>query len=94
VRDEIAAVLGCEACVAEVLRALCDKRLIPTPWLNQACCRTCALRQHCLLRACMAPAAAHLGPGHVHAPIPGYLAPQIDEASSSVPCRPSGSRCT
>lgn len=35
VRDEIEAVLGREASVSEVLRAMCDKRLIPTPWLNQ-----------------------------------------------------------
>ena len=35
VRDEIEVVLGREADVGEVLRAMCDKRLVPTPWLNQ-----------------------------------------------------------
>ena len=54
VRDEIAAVLGREASVSEVLRAMCDKRLIPTPWLNQACCLACVLPTHCLLHACKA----------------------------------------
>ena len=36
VRDEIEAVLGREASVKEVLLAMCDRRLVPTPWLNQA----------------------------------------------------------
>ena len=36
VRDEIEAVLGHETSVKEVLLAMCDRRLIPTPWLNQA----------------------------------------------------------
>ena len=35
VRDEVEAVLGRAASVREVLRAMCDRRLIPTPWLNQ-----------------------------------------------------------
>ena len=36
VRDEIEAVLGADASVAELLTAMCDCRLVATPWLNQA----------------------------------------------------------
>lgn len=43
VRDEIETVLGREAVVSEVLLAMGDRRLIPTPWLNQA--RHCSLTQ-------------------------------------------------
>ncbi len=36
VRDEIEAVLGADTDAAELLRAMCDHRLVATPWLNQA----------------------------------------------------------
>jgi hypothetical protein len=35
VRDEIEAVIGAEASVKDILLAMCNKRLLPTPWLNQ-----------------------------------------------------------
>ena len=35
VRDEIEAVLGRDASVHDMLAAMCDRRLVPTPWLNQ-----------------------------------------------------------
>lgn len=43
VRDEIEAVLGADANTAELLTAMCDGRLVPTPWLNQASAHCCAL---------------------------------------------------
>ncbi len=36
VRDEIEAIMGADASAAELLNAMCDRRLVPTPWLNQA----------------------------------------------------------
>ncbi len=35
VRDEIEAVIGAGAAVKDMLLAMCDRRLVPTPWLNR-----------------------------------------------------------
>ena len=37
VRDEVKAVLGEDTDIKKYLLALCDDRLMPTPWLNKVC---------------------------------------------------------
>ena len=37
VRDEIEAVIGPDASVRDMLLGMCDRRLLPTPWVNQVC---------------------------------------------------------
>lgn len=35
VREEIRTVLGEQTCIKDFLQAMCDDRLLPTPWLNK-----------------------------------------------------------